>query len=76
MDAGIGIGALIGGAVGLALIVYAVVFQRRAQAAAMQRIDRGQQMAQESLTMQRENLAVQREALAVLREISAKLDRG
>jgi hypothetical protein len=76
MDSGIGVDALIGGAVGLVLIVYAVVFQRRAQSAAMQRIDRGQQMVQESLTMQRENLSVQRELLAVLREISAKLDRG
>jgi hypothetical protein len=68
MESGIGVGALIGGAVGLVLIVYAVVFQRRAQSVAMQRVDRGQQMMQE-------NLAIQRELLGVMREISAKLDR-
>jgi hypothetical protein len=76
MESSIGVGALTGGTVGLVLILYAIVFQRRAQSAAMQRVDRGQQMVQESLTVQRENLAVQRELLAVLREISAKLDRG
>jgi type II secretory pathway pseudopilin PulG len=56
----------------LGVMFYALALQRknvRTNEAAMQRIQRSQQM-------QEELQGLQREMLAVLREISAKLDRG